>query len=69
MKAFIYLISFFLFLTGSLAHADDDLRASVAADYDENLEELYIHFHQNPELSNFEYKTARRLAAEIEVMG
>jgi len=54
---------------GMTAQADDDLRAAVAADYDANLEALFIHFHQNPELSNFEYETARRLATEIRALG
>jgi amidohydrolase len=56
-----------------LAHAPvafpDDLRASVASDYDENLESLFLYFHAHPELSNFEFETARRLAAEIRALG
>ncbi|WP_283393752.1 hypothetical protein [Candidatus Pelagisphaera phototrophica] len=27
------------------------LRESIEADYQENLKDLFIHFHQNPELS------------------
>lgn len=50
-------------------HAADDLRESVAADYDNNLAALFIHFHQNPELSNFEFETAKRMAAEIRALG
>jgi amidohydrolase len=49
--------------------ADDDLRGSIARDYDNNLESLFIHFHQNPELSNFEFETAKRLAKEIRALG
>jgi hippurate hydrolase len=30
---------------------------------------LFFHFHQNPELSNFEFKTAERLAGEIAALG
>ena len=52
-----------------ILHAADDLRSSIASDYDQNLEALFIHFHQNPELSNFEFKTAKRLAAEIRDLG
>ncbi len=51
------------------ALAQSDLRASIAADYDENLEALFTHFHQNPELSHREFKTAERLAAEIRALG
>ncbi len=49
--------------------AGDDLRSSIASDYDQNLEALFVHFHQNPELSNFEFETARRLAEEISALG
>jgi len=50
-------------------HAADSLHDSIAADYDSNLEELFLHFHQNPELSNFEFETAKRLAEEIAALG
>ena len=49
--------------------AAGDLRSSIAADYDQNLEALFVHFHQNPELSNLEFETARRLATEIRAFG
>jgi amidohydrolase len=49
--------------------ADSELRDSIAADYDANLEPLFQHFHANPELSNFEFETAKRLAAEIRALG
>lgn len=51
------------------AMAEDDLKAAIAADYDENLKALFEHFHQNPELSHREFKTAKRLAAEIRTLG
>lgn len=51
------------------ALAQSDLRSDIAADYDANLEALFIHFHQNPELSHREFKTAERLAAEIGAFG
>ena len=47
----------------------DSLRDSIADDYEQRLEELYVHFHRNPELSNFEFETAKRLAAEISALG
>lgn len=49
--------------------AAEDLRESIAADYDARLGQLYLHFHQNPELSNLESETASRLAAEIRALG
>lgn len=52
-----------------VACADETLRSDVAADYDANLEALFTHFHQNPELSFKENKTAARLAQEIEALG
>lgn len=51
------------------ASAQSDLRAAIAADYEENLEALFIHFHENPELSHREFKTAKRLANEIGALG
>jgi hippurate hydrolase len=53
----------------SAALAADSLRDSIADDYDDKLRELFLHFHQNPELSNFEFETAKRLAAEIAALG
>ena len=51
------------------ASADEALRKDIAADYDKNLSALFTHFHQNPELSFKETKTAERLAKEIEALG
>lgn len=51
------------------AFAQDDLRTSVQSDYSGYLEELYQHFHANPELSLMEVETAARLAAEIRALG
>ena len=51
------------------ANATEFLRESVAKDYDENLEQMFLHFHRNPELSNLESETAKRLAAEIRALG
>ena len=41
----------------------------VARDYDAHLGALWDHFHRNPELSLMEFKTAKRLAAEIRSVG
>lgn len=69
MKVLVSILCSSLLLFVCAVQADDDLRASVAADYDANLEELFLHFHQNPELSNFEFKTAKRLATELAALG
>lgn len=58
----------FLLATAPLMAADD-LRESIAADYEARLSPLFVHFHQNPELPNFEFETASRLAAEIRALG
>lgn len=57
------------FAASMQAGAQDDLRESIAADYEQNLEALFIHFHQNPELSHREFETSKRLAAEIRELG
>lgn len=46
----------------------DDLTDAIAADYG-YLGPLFKHFHQNPELSFRETKTAARLAQELEQLG
>jgi amidohydrolase len=51
------------------AGAQSSLKADIAKDYDENLEELFLWFHQNPELSHREFKTSKRLAEEIKALG
>ena len=47
----------------------DTLSEAIAADYATTLEDLFIHFHQNPELSHLEFETAKRLAAELRSLG
>ena len=56
-------------LTALPAWADDRLAADIARDYRANLEQLFIHFHQNPELSFKETKTASRMADELRRLG
>ncbi len=46
-----------------------DVERAVASDYDSHLEALFIHFHQNPELSFLETATATRMAAELRAVG
>lgn len=51
------------------AQAQDDLGAAVAADYDATLEALFVDFHQNPELSFRENRTAKIIAAQLRATG
>ena len=46
-----------------------EIAAAVEADYDAYLDDLFVHFHQNPELSFLETKTAGRMAAELRDAG
>lgn len=54
---------------GAQAGGDMSLRADIAKDYNARLKDLFIHFHQNPELSFRETKTAARLAKELRALG
>lgn len=49
--------------------ASADLDQRVDALYDDELEDLFLWFHQNPELSHMEHKTAARLADELDALG
>ena len=54
----------------AIAHADPATIASaVEEDYDALLGKLFLHFHQNPELSFLETQTAKRMAAELKAAG
>lgn len=68
MKSIATLFFALLFVCIAPASAET-LRDAIASDYDANLEELFLHFHANPELSNREFKTAERLAEEIREFG
>ena len=46
-----------------------DLADAIAADYEVHLADLFVHFHENPELSFLEHETAARLAEELRVLG
>ena len=48
---------------------DAQVAAAVDADYDSYLSPLFVHFHENPELSFLEHKTAARMAAELRKTG
>jgi hippurate hydrolase len=46
----------------------ENLKAAVKEDY-AYLEDLYTHYHRNPELSFYEKETAKRMAAELRQVG
>ncbi len=48
---------------------DHDLAAAIEAEYDSYLAPLFVHFHQNPELSFLENATAARMATELRDAG
>lgn len=63
-------------LTGILALASvsaignaETLRAAIDDHYESHLKDLFVWFHQNPELSFLEHKTAARLADELRTLG
>ena len=64
-------IAFTLFMTvvAPASLANEALEAEVKAVYDSKLKELFLYFHQNPELSTMEHKTSARLADELTALG
>lgn len=61
-----------LALSGAFASpalADAALKQAIADDYTANLKALFLHLHQNPELSFLEFKTAERFAGELKSLG
>lgn len=49
--------------------ADADVKQAIADHYDSHLSDLFLWFHQNPELSFMEQNTAARLAQELRDLG
>ncbi len=68
MRLFITLIFTIAALTLPTVAADS-LKQDVAKDYDSYLSDLFVYFHENPELSHQEQKTAARLAKELQSQG
>ena len=58
-----------LALCSSLTLASDSLGSRVEKYYNEELGELFIWFHQHPELSMMEFETSKRLASELSALG
>ena len=71
LRIFSLLLNLLLvFAMGKSAYAADmDIRRAVATHYDEHLEDLFVWFHQNPELGFLERETSARLAAELRELG
>ena len=57
------------FFSVSIFAADQAIKIAIAQHYDDHLEDLFVWFHQNPELSFLENKTAARLAEELRALG
>lgn len=53
----------------SLPIQAEELLQSIEADYQDRLEDLFIDFHANPELSTVEHRTAKKLADALRVTG
>ncbi|WP_026376444.1 amidohydrolase [Aestuariibacter salexigens] len=70
MSIFVRLTSslFFSLVTFSVCAAPA-VRDAVSKDYEDYLKPLFVHFHQNPELSMGEVNTAARLAKEFSSLG
>lgn len=58
-----------LLVSASSALAQMNLSQRVGQIYGDQLEELFLWFHQNPELSFMEHETAARLSGELESLG
>ena len=67
MKTSTLLLVFLLQLT-LCVRADTALRTTIQEDYP-YLEALYLHLHQNPELSFHEEKTSQKMASELRDLG
>ncbi len=57
------------FFSVSIFAADQAIKIAIEQHYDDHLEDLFVWFHQNPELSFLENKTAARLAEELRALG
>ncbi len=68
----IFSLATLLFLVGALAFAQSKTKVQLqqqVKDDSDYLEQLYLHYHQNPELSFYEIETAKRMASELRQLG
>ena len=56
-------------LASPLVVASGELTDRVEQLYEEQLGDLFLWFHQNPELSMMEFETSKRLASELDALG
>ena len=68
MKKSLVALTSALLICVSVAGASE-LNDAVKKDYDDYLADLWDHFHQNPELSLVEFRTAERMAKELRAAG
>ena len=69
LKTFAALVALMGCLIGAPSASAGSLSDDVQALYDDQLKDLFVHFHENPELSFKENKTAKRLGDELEALG
>ena len=69
LKTFSALVVLMSYLLGAAGASAGSLSDDVQSLYDEQLKDLFVHFHENPELSFKEDKTAKRLGDELEALG
>ena len=71
LKTFAALVALMGCLFGAPSASAGSLSDDVQALYDDQLKDLFVHFHENPELSFKENKTAKRLGdggANVKIM-
>jgi hippurate hydrolase len=70
MKTTLLATALFMAATPAFAaEMSTELRTHVQADYDANLSSLFVHLHENPELSFREFETSKRIASELTALG
>ena len=69
LKTFAALVALMGYVIGAPSASAGSLSDDVQSLYDDQLKDLFVHFHENPELSFKEDKTAKRLGDELEALG
>jgi len=69
LKTFVTLCALVGYVMGASSVSAGSLSEDVQSLYDVQLKDLFVHFHENPELSFKEDKTAKRLGDELEALG
>lgn len=69
LKTFTALVALMGCFFGAPSALAGSLSDDVKSLYDSQLKDLFVHFHENPELSFKEDKTAKRLGDELEALG